>query len=183
MSEKYKVSNQDSLYFVTFSVVQWIDLFTRPVYKDILVDNLKYCQKHKGLEIYAWCIMTNHIHLIVGRYGTNEVQDIIRDYKKYASVKLVREVEDSISESRQPWLLNMFREAAAKSSKHQKYKIWQSNYHPIELFDNSMMQQKLDYIHQNPVKAQIVAEPEHYLYSSALDYAGGKGLIPIKFIG
>ena len=139
MSEKYKVSNQDSLYFVTFSVVQWVDLFTRPVYNDILVDNLKYCQKNKGLEIYAWCIMTNHIHLIVGRDGNNEIQNIIRDYKKYTSVKLVREVEDSICESRQSWLLKIFSEAAEKSSKHQKYKIWQSDYHPIELFDNSIM--------------------------------------------
>ncbi len=182
MSQKYKIRNQDCIYFVTFSVVQWIDLFTRPVYKDLLIENLTYCQKHKGLEIYAWCIMTNHIHLIIGRSGDNQIQDIIRDFKKFTSVKLAREIEHNIHESRQTWLLNIFREIAEKSSKHQKFKIWQNDYHPIELSSNSLMQQKLDYIHQNPIKAQIVAEPEHYLYSSAIDYAGGKGLLPIKFI-
>ena len=128
MSEKYKIRDQNKLYFVTFSVVQWIDVFTRPVYKEILIENLKYCQKNKSLEIYAWCLMTNHIHLIVGRNGQEKIQDIIRDLKKYTSVKCIKAIEENPQESRKEWLLWMFRKLAEKSNKHQKYCFWQSSH-------------------------------------------------------
>lgn len=182
MSVKYKIRNQDELYFVTFSVVQWIDIFTRPIYKDLIVENLKYCQKEKGLEIYAWSIMTNHMHLIVGRNGEVNIEDIIRDFKKYTAVVLCKAIENNPQESRKKWLLWMFHKLAEKSKKHQKYCFWQNEYHPIELATNEMMQQKLDYIHHNPVEAGWVSEPEHYVYSSAIDYSGGKGLLEVKFI-
>jgi REP element-mobilizing transposase RayT len=64
MSRKHKFLNPEGLYFVSFAVVYWLDVFTRNEYKDILVENLKYCQENKGMEIIAWCIMTNHVHLI-----------------------------------------------------------------------------------------------------------------------
>ena len=182
MSEKYKVRDQEKLYFVTFSVVQWIDVFTRPVYKDILVENLKFCQKEKGLEIYAWCIMTNHIHLIVGRNSKQKIEEIIRDFKKYTAVVLCKAIESNPQESRREWLLWMFRKLAEKSKKHQKYCFWQNEYHPVELSSNHLMEQKLDYIHNNPVEAGFVSDPEYYIYSRAIDYAGGKGLIEVEFI-
>jgi putative transposase len=182
VSEKYKIRDQDKIYFVTFSVVQWIDVFTRPVYKEIVIENLKYCQEHKGLDIYSWCLMSNHIHLIVGRNGQEHIQDIIRDFKKYTSVKITKAIEENPQESRRDWLLWMFRKLAEKSNKHQKYCFWQNEYHPIELSDSKMMQQKLDYIHDNPSEEQIVNNPQDYRYSSAIDYAGGKGFIEIKFI-
>ncbi len=182
MSSKYKIRNQDSIYFITISVVQWVDVFTRPIYKDVIVDSLAHCQANKGLEIYAWCIMTNHIHLIVGRKGQSTIEQIIRDFKKFTSVKLCNDIENNPGESRGAWLLWIFKKAAEKSNKHQKYQFWQRDFHPIELNTNYLMDQKLEYIHLNPVKAGIVNEPEHYLYSSAVDYSGGKGLLPLKFI-
>ena len=182
MSEKYKIRDQDRIYFIIFSVVQWVDVFTRPLYKEIIIDNLKYCQHHKGLEIYAWCLMTSHLHMIVGRNGEQDIQNIIRDFKKYTSVKIVKAIEENGQESRREWLLWMFRKLAEKSKKHQKYCFWQNEYHPIELDRADIMQQKLDYIHDNPVKEQIVNSSEGYLYSSAIDYAGGKGLLAVKFI-
>ena len=69
MSRNYKISNEDKLYFLSFSTVNWIDVFIRPVYKDLVVDSLNYCIAHKGLEVYAWCIMTSHVHLIIGSKG------------------------------------------------------------------------------------------------------------------
>ncbi len=182
MSEKYKIRDQEKLYFVTFAVVQWIDVFTRVEYNDLLIANLKHCQEKKGLEIYGWCIMTNHIHLIVGQAGGIKIQDILRDFKKYTAVQLVKAIASSSQESRKEWLLWMFRKLAERSNKHKKYCFWQNQYHPIELSSNLLMQQKLDYIHENPVKAGFVVEPQHYRYSSAIDYAGGKGLIDIKMI-
>ncbi|WP_420578048.1 REP-associated tyrosine transposase [Ekhidna sp.] len=173
MSEKYKIKNQDRIYFITFSVVQWINVFTRTEYKDLILENLKYCQQKKGLVIYAWCIMTNHIHLIIGRNSDHKIQDIIRDFKKYTSVVITKAIAENQQESRKEWLLWMFGKLAEKSSKHQKYCFWQNEYHPIELSDNQMMSQKLDYIHNNPILEGIVREPQDYLYSSAIDYAGG----------
>ena len=76
----------------------------------------------------------------------------------------------------------MFERAGKKNPNNQEYQFWQQNNHPIELNTNELMEQKLDYVHQNPVEAGFVANPEDYLYSSAIDYAGGKGMIPIFFI-
>ncbi len=183
MSEKYKIRDQDKLYFITFAVVYWVDVFTRQTYKDLVLDSLKYCQKKKGLEIYSWVIMSNHIHLIIGRNGAVKIEDIIRDFKKFTSVHLCKMIEDNNQESRKSWMLKLFSNAADKSKKHVKYKFWQNEYHPIELDTNKMMEQKLDYIHNNPVEEGIVDNPASYLYSSARDYTQNrKGLLEIKFI-
>jgi len=60
----YKIIDQGGLYYVTFAVVSWVDVFTRKEYSDILIESLRYCQQEKGLVIYGWCIMSNHVHLI-----------------------------------------------------------------------------------------------------------------------
>lgn len=182
MSEKYKIRDQEKIYFITFAVEQWVDVFTRNEYKDILLENLRYCQREKGLEVYAWCIMTNHVHMAIGSDGRNKIEEIVRDFKKYTSVVLSKEIDVNQKESRRDWILSIFREAAAKSKKHQKYKFWQNEYHPIELADNNLMARCLDYIHKNPVEAGIVDRAESYIYSSARDYSGQKGLLAIKFI-
>ncbi|HEY8935521.1 MAG TPA: transposase [Cyclobacteriaceae bacterium] len=182
MSEKYKIRNQDCPYFITFAVEEWVDVFTRQYYKDIIVNSLKHCQQNKGLIIYAWCLMTNHIHLIVGRKGENNIEEIVRDFKKYTSVHICRAIESNDAESRKHWLLRLFKSAALNSTKHIKYKFWQNEYHPVELFSNEMVDQKLEYVHDNPVKEGIVDKPEDYLYSSARDYAGTKGLLEIEFM-
>ncbi len=71
MPSKYKFNDPEGLYFVTYSVIEWIDVFSRLVYKDIIVESLKYAQKNKGLIIHAWVIMTNHIHLIASASVAN----------------------------------------------------------------------------------------------------------------
>jgi len=184
LSEKYKIRDQDKLYFVTVAVVYWVDVFTRNIYKDLIVESLAYCQKEKGLEIYGWCIMSNHLHLIIGRSRDIKMEDIIRDFKKYTSMQICKAIEENMLESRKRWMLKLFSNAADKSKKHVKYKFWQNEYHPIELNTNNMMDQKLAYLHNNPVKAGIVDEPAAYTYSSARDYSTNeKGLLNIKFIG
>lgn len=180
MSEKYKIRDQEALYFITFAVIQWVDVFTRSEYKEIIVGSLKYCQKEKGLKIYSWCLMTNHIHMIVGSSGKNRIENIIRDFKKYSSVQVCEAIEMNKRESRKNWMLGIFREEAMASSKHQKYCFWQNSYHPIELNNKRIMDQKIDYIHDNPVVEEIVEQPEDYLYSSARDYRGKKGLLDIE---
>jgi putative transposase len=99
MSEKYKIRDQEKAYFITFAITGWVDVFTRVEYKNLLLENLRYCQKEKGLEIYAWCIMSNHIHLAVGTEGRNKIEDIIRDFKKYTSVLIIKAIEENERES------------------------------------------------------------------------------------
>lgn len=106
MSVKYKFRDQDQLYFVTFAVVNWIDLFIRNEYKNILLDSWRYCQKEKGLEIYGWCIMTSHVHMIIGTHG-EKLEDIMRDMKKHTSTALKKAVQNNRGESRREWLLAM----------------------------------------------------------------------------
>ncbi len=182
MSEKYKVHDQERPYFITFAVENWIDVFTRQQYKDIIIESLQHCQKQKGLIIYSYCLMSNHIHLIVGRKGESKIEEIVRDFKKFTSVHVCRTIENNLAESRKGWMLKLFQSAADDSNKHTKYKFWQNEYHPVELYNNDTIDQKLEYIHDNPVKEGIVDRPEDYLYSSARDYAGTKGLLEIEFM-
>jgi putative transposase len=181
MSTKYKFRDDEQIYFVSFATINWIDVFTRRIYKDILVESLAFCQKEKGLEIYAWCIMSNHIHLIIGT-NKSPLAGIMRDLKKYTSVKILEAIENNIQESRREWMLWMFERAGKRNGNNKKYQFWQQNNKPIELSNAEMARQKLDYLHFNPVEAGFTSEPEEYWYSSARDYAGKKGLLEIKFL-
>jgi putative transposase len=124
--------------------------------------------------------MSNHIRRAIGSEGQYKIE-IIRDFKKYTSVKIVRAIENNSRESRRELMLEVFRKEAEKSKKHLKYKFWQSEYHPVELTDNNRMEKCLDYIHENPVKAGIVLNAEDYVYSSANSYTGRQGF-DVKFI-
>jgi len=181
MSRNYKIRDQEKLYFVTFTVVNWIDVFIRSIYRDIFIESVQFCIKEKGLEVYGWCIMTSHIHLIIGS-NKNKIEEIIRDLKRHTSKAIINEISNNQQESRKEWLIWMFERAGKRNPNNKKYQFWLQHNHPIELFDNEVMQQKLDYIHNNPVDSGIVGRPEDYLYSSAIDYSGGKGMIEIKYI-
>ncbi len=177
MSRNYKFHNSEGLYFVTFTVVRWIDVFTRREYKDILVDSLKYCIDKKGLQLYAWVIMSNHVHLIISSKG-KPMGSILRDVKRHTSKTLTKAISENTRESRRDWLLWFFEREGKQNPNNENFQFWQQDEnHPIELWSNEVIDQKLNYIHDNPVVAGWVDEPEHYLYSSARDYAGGKGLI------
>jgi putative transposase len=181
MSEKYKFRNSEQLYFVSFSTVYWIDVFTRREYKDILLDSWQYCQKTKDLNIYAWVIMSNHVHMIVNS-DSNKLEDIFRDMKSYTA-RVVREsIEENPQESRKEWMLWMLKRAGSKNSNNIDFQLWQQHNHPIELTSNKLIDQKVEYIHKNPVVAGFVENPEEYLYSSARDYAGEKGLLEVVLI-
>lgn len=170
-----------SPYFVSFATVYWIDVFTRRLYKDILLDSIRFCQQNKGLELYAWCVMSNHIHLIIGT-SDKRMEDIIRDLKKYTAVKLLEAIRENPQESRKEWILWMMERAGKRNPNNQHYQFWQQNNQPIELTDAIIAEQKLEYLHQNPVEAGFVEEAEEYLYSSAKDYAGKKGSLEIDYL-
>ncbi len=170
MSEKYKIHEPEKAYFVTLTVVGWFDLFTRKNYKFTIVDSLKYCQQHKGLEIYGWCLMTNHLHMICRGVGENTLSDILRDFKKFTSKKLIEQITEE-PESRRNWLLSYFRYYGKTLKRIKNYKVWQDGNHPEVIYSSKFYKQKLNYIHLNPVKEMIVSSSEDYLFSSARNYA------------
>jgi REP element-mobilizing transposase RayT len=178
MSRAYKIHNPEGLYFTSFAPIAI--RITRIDYRDIILDNLSYCQKEKGLLLYAWCLMTNHIHMIVKVKGGLELTGIIRDFKKFTSQQLIKAIQEHPGESRKEWMLSKFRNAGAYNSNNNEYQFWQQNNKPIELWSVSVIQQKLDYIHMNPVEAGFVEKPEEYLYSSARNFNESKGLLNLE---
>ncbi len=160
----YSFNNPKGIYFVTFSVVFWLDVFVRATYKHLFVESLNFCIQHKGLRIHAWCLMTSHVHLIISAEEPEKVNlsDILRDLKKFTASQIISEIEVGI-ESRREWLLDKFRYAASRNSRNTTYQFWQQDNYAEELISNKFMQQKLDYIHENPVKEGWVDEAQHYL--------------------
>jgi len=170
MSTKYKATEKDVAYFITITIVGWIDVFTRLRQKYVILNSLKFCQKNKGLEIYAYCIMSNHIHLLCKAQENDILFNIIRDFKTYTSKKIVETIID-YPESRREWMLDYFQKACHHLKRKQKYKVWQNGYHAQKVYSNKFIKQKIDYIHRNPVAEKIVEYPEDYVFSSARNYA------------
>ena len=181
MSTKYKAAQPNEGYFVTLTTVGWVDVFTRPQQKDMLISSLQFCQKEKGLEIYAYCLMTNHLHMLCKATGEISLPEIMRDFKKFTSKEVIKNIEAE-PESRRDWMLKYFEDACYRLKRNQKYKVWQDGYHAEHLFSEKFIFQKLNYTHYNPVKERIVARPEDYLYSSARDYAGLKGELEVVIL-
>ena len=181
MAHKYAFRNSAKLHFVSFAIVNWIDVFVRRQYCEIMVDSLKYCMENKGLELYAWCIMSSHVHLIISTEN-GDLSAIMRDMKRHTSMKILALIEDDIQESRREWMLWMFARSGKRNNNNEKYQFWQQDNHPIELSTNEMVNQRLNYLHNNPVVSGAVDEPRNYLYSSARDYCGMKGLLPIIMV-
>jgi len=179
----YKIRNQAEAHFVTFAVSEWVDVFSRREYRDIVLDSIKYCQVNKGLLLHCWCIMTNHLHLVASAKN-HDLSDILRDFKKFTSKKIIAAISDNPHESRREWMLKIFLEEGAKNSRNKTYQFWRQDNQPQELYSPKFFFQKLNYIHNNPVVAAIVEKPEHYLYSSAKDYFETKkcGLLDITFL-
>ncbi|ESU27055.1 transposase [Flavobacterium limnosediminis JC2902] len=171
MSTKYKATTTEDAFFITITVVGWVDVFTRVNQKYILTNALQHCQQNKGLEIYAYCIMSSHIHLLCKATDGFILSDVIRDFKKFTSKKIIQTIIDE-PESRREWMLGYFKNACAHLKREQQYKVWQDGYHAEILETNWFIKQKVNYIHNNPVKDKIVAFPEDYYFSSARNYAG-----------
>ncbi len=177
MSRNYKFHNPEGIYFVSFAVVEWIDVFTRAEYKNILLDSLTFCQKNKGMEIMAWCIMTNHVHLVYRIVGEGKPENVLGDFKRFTSKAIIQAIKENLKESRSGWLLEQFSKAAKKTSNVTNFQFWRHDNRPIELWSNHVIDEKINYVHENPVKEGLVFKAEDYLYSSAKDYAGEKGLL------
>lgn len=180
MSTGYQIKDQSGLYFLTFQVVDWLDIFTRQVYRDIVINSFRFTIENQGFHLFAYVIMSNHVHLIANS-ATGKLSDTVGNIKKYTSKKIIKTIKN-INESRREWLLNKFELKARQHSRNKNYQVWTHENHAVSLYSNEFIAQKLEYIHQNPVHAGVVANPEDYLYSSARNYAGLDHVLEVKIL-
>jgi REP element-mobilizing transposase RayT len=176
----FQVSDQNAVYFLTLTIEGWVDVFTRKEYKLEVVDSLNFCVDRKGLEIYSWCLMSNHLHLICRSKEAFRLSDTIQDFKKFTAKRILESLEKESVESRSKWMLEFFKMRGEMQNRITNYKFWKDGLHAILVESSVFFEQKLHYIHQNPVEAMIVEQEEEYMFSSARDYAGRKGLVRIE---
>jgi len=174
----YKINDQTKAHFITATVIDWVDVFSRKAYRDIVIESLDFCIKNKGMILYGYVIMSNLIHLIV-QSNEGKLSDLIRDFKKFTAKSILETIENE-PESRRDWMLKRFEFACKSHSRNEKYQFWQYGNHPEEIYTEKFLWQKLDYIHLNPVRAGIVEKASHYLYSSASNYVNGNVLLKIE---
>ena len=175
--EGYIIRDQSKAHFITATVVDWVDVFSRKAYRNCIIESLDFCIKNKGMILYGFVIMSNHIHLII-QSDKNKLSDLIRDFKKFTAKTILHKIETE-PESRADWMLKRFEFACKSHSRNEKYQFWQYGNHPEEIFSEKFFWSKLDYIHLNPVRAGIVVKASHYLYSSASNYVNDYGIITI----
>ena len=179
----YKIRDQQAIHFITFAVVEWVDVFTRKTYRDLLIDSLRHCQQEKGLVLHAWCIMSNHVHLLASANNGN-LSDIIRDFKKFTAKQILSAIQLNEQESRKAWMLRLFKQAGEANTKNTSFQFWRQDNQPKECYSPAFTAQKIGYIHNNPVAAGLVEKAEDYLYSSARDYSSKEpaGRLALSFL-
>ncbi len=180
----YKITDQYAMYYMTFTVVGWVDLFTRQECARILIDSFTYCQQNKGMILYAYVIMGSHIHLVASAKGDSDgLSAIVRDFKRFTSRKIIDWLSDNPKESRRFWLDVVFKYYGKYNSNNEVYQVWQQHNRPMICLTPLFTMQKVNYIHFNPVKAGLVDKAEDYRYSSARDYMGRRdGLLEVQVL-
>ena len=154
MKEGYIIRDQEKIHFITATVVDWIDVFTRKTYKDVVIESLAFCIEKKGMLLYGYVIMSNHIHLII-QSKTAKLSDLIRDFKKFTATNILEKIQTE-PESRREWMLERFKKATETHSRNKNYQFWQYGNHAEEVYSHKFMWSKLDYIHLNPVCSGII---------------------------
>ena len=180
MSRSYKFHDPQGTYFISFATVEWVDVFTRREYKDIVVESLRHCQKNKGLLLYAWVIMSNHVHMIAAAAEGHALPEILRDLKKFTSSQILKAIIANSQESRKEWMLSIFAKAGEANPNNTHYQFWRQDNRPIQLISSTVFEQKLNYLHDNPVVEGYVEQAEDYVYCSAPAIAGEPGLLKLE---
>ena len=175
----WKVHPECEYYYCTNTIVEWYPIFTESCLFNAIIESLAHCINEKGLRVHAYVIMLNHMHLIVSATATLSVSDIMRDFKRFTSMKLSTLLEEKNHRS----AIELFRKAARQNKLDQDYKVWQDGFHPISIYSESFFRNKVKYIHHNPVRKGYVLEPQHWFYSSAGNYMGNSHIaLEIDFL-
>lgn len=172
--------NEKDACFITFQTVDWIDIFVRPVYKQVIVHTLNHFIESKGMIVYAWCLMTQHLHLLAQAKPGINIADLQAEYRKFTTKKILEAI-DTEPPARRDWMLNRFETSGKLLGLIKEYEVWQQCNEPIhfDLARIEVLLDQFDFIHQNPVRDKVVDMAGEYLYSSARDYSGMKGLVNV----
>ena len=154
--------NENKIHFLTITIIEWIDIFTKPEYFKMIIDSLKYCRKNKGLLLYEFVIMTNHLHLIAKATEGYKLSQIISDFKKHTTREILKELE----KDNRRYILNLIKNSFSKKKDYQN-QIWQRENYPELIFNEKFLNEKINYIYNNPVKKEFVIKQEDWKYSSA----------------
>ena len=170
---RYKIYDENNPCFVTCTVLNWIPLFTRQQTQKIILDALEYRQRENGWRILAYVILENHLHMIV---QSPHLKRELPRFKSYTARQLIDYLQD-VNASR---LLQQFASLKKQHKRDRKHQLWEEGSHPQEIIGQNMLRQKIEYIHQNPVKRGYVDKPEYWRNSSAGNYLGSGGVISVE---
>ena len=169
---RYRIHDEKSPHFLTCTVLNWMPLFTRPQTSDVILEALRYRQEQDGWKVYGYVILENHIHMVV--QGENLAAELPH-FKSYTARKLI----DLLQECRAEHLLRQLAFFRKARKQDRDYQLWEEGSPPQLIANEAVLRQKLEYLHQKPVKRGYVDEAEHWRYSSARNYAGLAGLLPV----
>ncbi len=172
MRSSYKFSEDATeLYFVTLTIVEWIPIFAKQKYCEIIIENLEFYRKEQGIKVHFLVIMPDHIHLILS--SENNLGSIIHNLKSYTA----KEIIQNLKHDKRKWILNLLKYYKKQHKTGSNFQVWQEGSHPEMITSTPMLNQKISYIHFNPVKAGFVSSPEDWRYSSAGYYAGNQSIM------
>ena len=169
---RYRFIDDQYPYFVTFTVVEWLPIFSDPEIVTIVLDSLRFLRREREAKILAYVIMENHLHLILSVPGIGK---LIKEFKSFTARKII----DLYEERKSMGNLWKLKRAKLPHKTRSTFQVWQEGSHPEQIDNDEMLAQKIEYIHHNPVKRGYVDEPEDWRYSSARDYDGKKGILEI----
>jgi REP element-mobilizing transposase RayT len=172
---RYKTIQDGRTYFATSTVNGWQPLLNRPHLADIILDSLKFVHCQQRIILHAYVLMENHFHLVG---SADHFSDEMRKLKSFTARMIVERLKKD-----DDWATLAKIKANGQGTKpDQEYQVWEEGYHPKAITDETTFLQKIEYIHNNPVRRGYVDMPEHWRYSSARQYMGSDGLVPIEVI-
>jgi putative transposase len=168
--ERYRILEGVSVYFVTFTIVDWLPVFIDELTCKIITNSLSFCIKNKNLRVNAYVVMPNHLHAIVfdGDFNSERLKHTLDDFRKFTG----RQLADTCEAHFSPIFSEVFRKAAGEDRQR---RVWQPTQHPEGIISEQFWQQKVNYIHENPVRKGLVNRPENWRFSSAKFWANEEG--------
>ena len=174
MRSHYKIHDQEGVCFLTSTVVEWIAILTSKPYLDILVSSIQYCQANSGLIVFVYVLFDNHFHMVC---NAPELSKVMQSIKRHTAKTIIQQLEND----QRMWTLDLLSFYKKRHKTESEHQLWQEGFHPQQILSDETLNQKVDYIHFNPVRRGLVSEPEHWVYSSAGDYIlDRRGLIEIQ---
>jgi len=170
---RYKIYEPTHPHFLTSTVSHWLPIFTNTQSVQIVIDSLEYLKKSDNLTIFAYVILENHLHLVA---SSDDINKTMQKFKSYSAYELLQLLQKNNATT----LLRQFAFHKKAYKEESTYQIWEEGFHPKLIQSEKMMFEKINYIHNNPIKRGYVDEAQHWRYSSARDYEGIEGLLKVE---